>query len=294
MSKPEMPADAQIAVTANPIDNEFIPAAGLQLVAGKNLTEQDLKDVSNNDENAQNTFHFILNESAAKQLGWTPQEAIGKKMFLDQSRPGYVRGVVKDFNFQSLRNPIKPVVLFPSPYGNTMMVKITGADIPQTISFLQSKWKSLIPDRPFEYRFMDDDYNKLYENELRLGKIMNIFASIAIILACIGLFGLSAYSAQQRVKEIGVRKVLGAGIGNIIFVLSKDFVKLALIAALIAFPIAWWAMHRWLQNYEYRIHIEWWVFVITALATLLITLITVCFRAIKAAMANPVKSLRTE
>lgn len=294
MSKPEMPENAQIAVTANPVDNEFIPAAGLQLIAGENLTTQDLKDVSDEDEDAQPVFHFIINESAAKQLGWTPQEAIGKKMFLDRSRPGYVRGVVKDFNFQSLRNPIKPVVLFPSPYGNTLMVKITGNHIPETISFLQEKWKTLVPDRPFEYRFLDDDYNKLYQNELRLGKIMNIFASIAIILACIGLFGLSAYSAQQRVKEIGVRKVLGATVSNIVFVLSKDFIKLAFIAALIAFPIAWWAMHKWLQRYEYRISIEWWVFVATALATLLIALLTVSFQAVKAALSNPVKNLRTE
>lgn len=294
MSKPEMPENAQIAVTANPVDNEFIPAAGLQLIAGENLTTQDLKDVSDEDENAQPVFHFIINESGAKQLGWTPQEAIGKKMFLDRSRPGYVRGVVKDFNFQSLRNPIKPVVLFPSPYGNTLMVKITGNHIPETISFLQEKWKTLVPDRPFEYRFLDDDYNKLYQNELRLGKIMNIFASIAIILACIGLFGLSAYSAQQRVKEIGVRKVLGATVSNIVFVLSKDFIKLAFIAALIAFPIAWWAMHKWLQRYEYRISIEWWVFVATALATLLIALLTVSFQAVKAAWSNPVKNLRTE
>lgn len=294
MSKPEMPENAQIAVTSNPVDNEFIPAAGLQLIAGENLTTQDLKDVSDEDENAQPVFHFIINESGAKQLGWTPQEAIGKKMFLDRSRPGYVRGVVKDFNFQSLRNPIKPVVLFPSPYGNTLMVKITGNHIPETISFLQEKWETLVPDRPFEYRFLDDDYNKLYQNELRLGKIMNIFASIAIILACIGLFGLSAYSAQQRVKEIGVRKVLGATVSNIVFVLSKDFIKLAFIAALIAFPIAWWAMHKWLQRYEYRISIEWWVFVATALATLLIALLTVSFQAVKAAWSNPVKNLRTE
>jgi putative ABC transport system permease protein len=293
MRKPEMPENSQVAVTANPVDDEFLPAAGLQLVAGNNLTQQDLKDVSV-DDNSNTVYHFILNESAAKQLGWSPQEAVGKKMFLDESRPGYVSGVVKDFNFQSLRNPIKPVVLFSSPYGNTLLVKINSAHIRQTIAFLQNKWKELVPDRPFDYRFLDDDYNKLYDNELRLGKIMNIFAAVAIILACIGLFGLSAYAAQQRVKEIGVRKVLGASISNIVFVLSKDFLKLAFIATLIAFPVAWWAMHNWLQHYEYRITIQWWVFIATALATVLIALITVSFKAIKAAVENPIKSLRTE
>lgn len=295
MRQPAMPENAQIAVTANPVDNEFIPAMGLQLVAGENLTEQDMKDVVNEGvEDAQNLFHFILNESAAKQLGWTPEEAIGKKMFLDESRPGYVRGVVKDFNFQSLHNEIKPIVLFSSRYGNTVLVKINGQDIPQTIAYLQSKWKTLMPDRPFDYRFLDDDYNRLYASEQRLGKIMNIFASIAIILACIGLFGLSTYSVQQRIKEIGVRKVLGATLPDIVFVLSKDFIKLAFIATLIAFPVAWWAMHSWLQNYQYRISIQWWVFAVTALATLLITLLTVSFKAVRSAMANPAKSLRTE
>ncbi len=294
MRKPEMPENSQIAVYANRVDEEYLPAAGLQLVAGSNLTKQDIKDVADQSENAHNIFHFILNESAAKQLGWTPQEAIGKKMFLDQSRPGYVKGVVKDFNFQSLRNPIKPVVLFPSIYGNTLMVKISGEHIPQTISFLESRWKSLVKDKPFEYNFMDDDYNKLYQNELRLGKIMNIFAAIAIILACIGLFGLSAYATQQRVKEVGVRKVLGASVSNIVLVLSKDFLRLAFTATLIAFPVAWWAMHSWLQSYEYRVHIEWWVFVAAALLTIFIALATVSFQAIKAALANPVKALRTE
>jgi len=295
MRQPAMPENAQIAVTANPIDNEFVPAMGLQLVAGENLTEQDMKDVANEaDENAENTFHFILNESAVKQLGWTPEEAIGKKMFLDESRPGYVKGVVKDFNFQSLHNEIKPIVLFSSIYGNTVLVKINGQDIPQTIAYLQSKWSTLVPDRLFDYRFLDDDYNRMYANEQRFGKIMNIFASIAIILACIGLFGLSAYSVQQRVKEIGIRKVLGATLPDIVFVLSKDFIKLAFIAILIAFPVAWWAMHSWLQGYQYRISIQWWVFVGTALVTLLLTLLTVSFKAIRSALSNPVNALRTE
>ena len=295
MRQPAMPENAQIAVTANPIDNEFVPAMGLQLVAGENLTEQDMKDVANEaDENAENTFHFILNESAVKQLGWTPEEAIGKKMFLDESRPGYVKGVVKDFNFQSLHNEIKPIVLFSSIYGNTVLVKINGQDIPQTIAYLQSKWSTLVPDRLFDYRFLDDDYNRMYANEQRFGKVMNIFASIAIILACIGLFGLSAYSVQQRVKEIGIRKVLGATLPDIVFVLSKDFIKLAFIAILIAFPVAWWAMHSWLQGYQYRISIQWWVFVGTALVTLLLTLLTVSFKAIRSALSNPVNALRTE
>ena len=292
MRSAQMPENEQLAVTANPVDEDFINTTGLQLVAGSNLTEQDIKDVS--DEQKQKLFHFILNESAAKQLGWTPQEAIGRKMFLDATRPGYVKGVVKDFHFESLHNPIKPIILFPEQGGRELLIKISGRNMPETLSFLATKWKELVPERPFDYRFLDDDYNKLYEAELRLGTLMNLFSTIAIVLACLGLFGLSVYTAQQRTKEIGVRKVLGASVSNIVAVLSKEFIRLAAIALLVAFPISWWAMHNWLQNYQYRISIRWWVFVVTGIVTLLITFGTVSFQAIKAAVANPVKSLRTE
>ncbi len=287
-----MPETEQLAVTANPIDEDFIQTTGMQLIAGSNLSRQDMKDAG--DEQKDPLFHFILNESAARQLGWTPGEAIGKKMFLDATRPGYVRGVVKDFHFESLHNPIKPIVLFPEEGGRELLIKLSGRNLRQTLSFLGTKWKELVPERPFDYRFLDEDYNTLYDAELRLGVMMNLFSAIAIVLACLGLFGLSAYAAQQRVKEIGVRKVLGASTGNIVAVLSKDFIQLAAIAILIAFPIAWWAMHSWLQSYQYRIGIEWWVFLVTGIVTLLIALLTVSFQAIKAAMANPVMSLRTE
>ena len=175
-----------------------------------------------------------------------------------------------------------------------MLVKLRGQNLAQTVSFLETKWKSIVPERPFEYSFLDNDYNKLYDAELRLGKIMNLFAAIAIVLACLGLFGLSAYAAQQRIKEIGVRKVLGASVSDIVFVLSKDFMKLSAIAIVIAFPVAWWTMSHWLQNYQYRIAIQWWVFVVTGIATILIALLTISFQTMKAAVSNPVRSLRTE
>jgi putative ABC transport system permease protein len=292
MRSSEMPEEEQIAVTADPVDEEFLQVSGLQLVAGSDLTQQDMKDVM--EGQTQKVYHFILNESAAAKLGWKPEQAIGKRMFMDASRPGFVKGVVKDFHFESMHTAIKPLVLFPSPEGRQLLVKLAGNNLPKTLSYIEATWKNLVPERPFEYRFLDDDYNKLYNSELRLGKIMNLFASIAIILACLGLFGLSAYAAQQRIKEIGVRKVLGASVANIVFVLSKDFIKLSAIAILIAFPVAWWAMNHWLQNYQYRVNIEWWVFVITGIATVLLALLTISFQSIKAAVANPVKSLRTE
>jgi putative ABC transport system permease protein len=288
-----MPENNQIAVIANPVDEDYITTTGLQIIAGTDFTEQDIKDASADDQ-SKKLYHFILNESAAKQLGWSPQEAVGKKMFLDNSRPGFVKAVVKDFHFESLHNAIKPFVLFPELRGRVLLVKMSGHNLSNTISFLEAKWKSLVPDRPFEYRFMDDDYNKLYSAELRLGKVMNLFSMIAIVLACLGLFGLSSYTVQQRFKEIGIRKVLGASVSNIVIALSKDFIWLALVAILIAFPVAWWAMTKWLQDFTYRTDMSWGIYLEAGVITILLAVVTVSIHAIKAAIANPVKSLRTE
>jgi putative ABC transport system permease protein len=289
-----MPENSQLAVNADPVDQDYIPTVGIQIVAGSNLTEQDIKDVSH-EKRDQNIYHFILNESAAKALGWNnPQDAVGKKMFLDASRPGYVRGVIKDFNFQSMHYAIKPLVLFPEIRGRNLLVKVSGANLPKTIAFIQSKWASLVPSIPFTYHFMDEDYNKLYSAELRLGKVMDVFSAIAIVLACLGLFGLSSYSIQQRMKEITIRKVLGASVSNLTFVLSKNFIRLSLVAIVVALPVTWYAMHKWLQSFNYRIEMEWWMFAIAGCAIVLVVFITVSFQSIKAAFANPVKSLRME
>jgi putative ABC transport system permease protein len=202
--------------------------------------------------------------------------------------------VIKDFNFQSMHVAIKPLVLFPESYGRSLLVKINGADVKKTIAGIQTKWASMVASIPFTYYFLDDDYNKLYSSELRLGKVMDIFSSIAIVLACLGLFGLSSYTIQQRMKEVTIRKVLGASVSNLTFVLSKNFLKLSLIAIVIAFPFTWYAMNGWLQGFSYRINMEWWMFVAGGCAILLIVFITVSFQSIKAAFSNPVKNLRTE
>ena len=288
-----MPDNEQIAVTANPIDEDFVNTVGLQIIAGTNLTEQDIKDVSN-DTQDKKLYHFILNESAARQLGWTPEQAIGKRMFLDASRPGIVKGVVKNFHFASLHETIKPLVLFPEIRGRQLLVKVSGQHLPETISFVESKWKQLVPYMPFDYRFLDDDYAKLYRSEHQLGEVMNLFAGIAILLACFGLFGLSSYAVQQRTKEIGVRKVLGASVGSLWGLLSKDFVVLVLIAFFIAVPVAWYLLHKWLQQYQYRTELSWWIFAASGAGALAITLLTVSFQSVKAALMNPVKSLRSE
>ncbi|MFI5160311.1 MAG: ABC transporter permease [Sphingobacteriales bacterium] len=292
MRSATMPENAQLAVTAERIDEDFIKTMGMEIVAGANITQQDIKDVSHEKNNV---YHFIINESAAKVLGWNnPKDAIGKRMFLDASRPGFVRGVIKDFNFQSMHYAIKPLVFFPSAYGRNLLVKVSGGDIPKTIASIQSKWASLVPSIPFTYRFLDDDYNKLYGAELRLGTVMDTFSVIAIVLACLGLFGLSSYSIQQRMKEVTIRKVLGASVSNLTFVLSKNFIRLSLVAIIIALPVTWYAMNKWLQGFNYRITMEWWMFAIAGCAIVLVVFITVSFQSVKAAFANPVKSLRSE
>jgi len=246
------------------------------------------------EEYDKNYYHFILNETAVKALGWKTDEAIGKKMFLGDDRPGEVRAVIKDFHFASLHTPVEPLVLFPGGWGNNLIVKTSGNNLAATISFLESKWKELAPHRPFEYRFMDEDFQKLYSSEARTGKVFTIFRGIAILLACLGLFGLSVYATQQRVKEIGIRKVLGATVTNITGLLSVKFLLLVGIAFVLASPIAWFMMNKWLQDFAYRVDISWWIFAVAGLSVLFITLVTVGFQAIKAALNNPVKSLRSE
>jgi len=173
-------------------------------------------------------------------------------------------------------------------------VRVNTQNISSIINTVESKWKSMVPAQPFNYSFMNADFDKIYIAEQQTGKLFITFAVFAIFIGCLGLFGLVTYAAEQRTKEIGVRKVLGASVGGIVTMLSKDFAKLVLIAAVIAFPVAWWAMHEWLQSFAYRTTISWWIFIVAGAAAILIALITVSFQATKAAVANPVKSLRTE
>ena len=293
MRRADMASGQEMNVKANPVDDDYIKANSLQILAGTNLSRQDLLD-ANKEDYTKNYFHYILNESAVKALGWKTEEAVGKKLFLGDHRPGEVKAVIKDFHFASLHTPVEPLILFPGDWGNNLIVKTTGNNLAGTISFLEAKWKELAPHRPFEYRFMDEDFQKLYSSEMRTGKVFTIFAGIAILLACLGLFGLAVYATQQRTKEIGIRKVLGASVSGITVLLSSKFLGLIAIAFLVASPIAWFVMHKWLQDFAYRVDISWWVFAIAGLSVLLITLITVGFQAIKAAVSNPVKSLRSE
>jgi putative ABC transport system permease protein len=286
-----MPENEVLPVNANPVDEDYIKTTGLQIIAGADFTEQDIRDANPKNQN-EKQYHFILNESAAKQLGWTPEEAIGKTMFMELK--GTVRGVVKDFHFQSMHNAIKPLILFPEPRGRQLLVKVAGGELPPTIAFLEQTWKQLVPQLPFDYKFLDDEYEKLYRSELQLGKVMNLFSGIAIMLACLGLFGLSSYVVQQRIKEIGIRKILGASLFSIVMLVSKNFVRLIIIALFIAFPLGYLLMDKWLQDFVYRVDIQWWVFFVAGIAAIGIALLTVSFQSIKVAVMNPVKSLKSE
>lgn len=272
------------------VDEQYIPTLGMQLAAGRNFS-RDL---------ATDSTAMIVNETAAKAFGWGVNDAIGKTIVrkIDKEGKGmdipfHIVGVVKDFNFKSLHEPITPLLMaLGQDWG--LIFKIKTTDIPGLLSAMKKEWANFQTDEPFTYAFMDDLYNKTYVAEQKTSAILNIFSALTIFVSCLGLFGLITYTAEQRTKEIGIRKVLGADVSQITGMLSKDFIKLICIAILIAFPISYWAMNKWLQNFAYRIDTSWWMFVTAGVIALLVALITVSFQAIKAAVANPVKSLRTE
>ena len=269
-------------------DHDFITTYGIPMAAGRNFSRNYATD----------TTSFLLNEAATRALGMrTPQEAIGKN-FKYADIKGKVIGVTADFHFESLHQNIVPLIFVlaqpnQNPYGR-LSVKIAGNDLPTAIAHLEKTWKKFLPETPFEYTFLDEQFDQLYRSEQRQGTLFTTFACIAIFIACLGLLGLSAFAITQRIKEIGIRKVLGASVGGIVGLLSKDFMKLVAIAAIIAFPIAWYVMHNWLRDFAYRISIQWWVFLVAGILASAVALITIGFQAIKAAISNPVKSLRSE
>lgn len=283
----------EVTVHAFPVDEDIVKTLGLKIIAGEdyNLTDVKQFDTSNDGNNIR--YSFMLNESAVKALGWTPQEAVGRT--ITKGRDGVVKAVVKDFHFHSLHEPISPLLIFlDKRLMGSLFVKVSGNNVRGTLDALAATWKDRIKHRPFEYHFLDEDYDALYKTEQRTAGVFTTFSMLAILLACLGLFALTAYTMVQRTKEIGIRKVLGATIPDILSLVSKDFLKLIIISLLIAAPIAFYAIQKWLQDFSYKISIQWWVFVAAGLTTLLIAFITISIQALKTALANPVKSLRTE
>ena len=269
------------------IDYDYLKTIGIQLVKGRNFSRDFGSDSS----------AVIINETTAKILG--NSDPIGKKIYTSIDAQGHttaltVIGVVKNFNFESLHHDVGPLAFRLGRSTYLLSLKVNTSNINGLVSSIQNKWRALAPGMPFSYRFLDDSFNEMYRGEQRVGKIALIFSVLAIFIACLGLFGLATFIAEQRTKEIGIRKVLGASVQGIVRMLSKDFVKLVTIAFIIAAPLAWYFMNKWLQDFAYRIELSWWIFAVAGLAALLIALVTVSFQAIRAAISNPVKSLRTE
>ncbi|QMU26723.1 ABC transporter permease [Adhaeribacter radiodurans] len=269
-------------------DFDYLKTMGMELAAGRDLSRNFATDT---------TKSVLLNEAAIKAFGWTSAtEAIGKK--IDFNNSGNLRsvvGVVKDFNFKTLRSKVEPAIFIiarePVYY---LVLRLQPQQVPATLAALSQKWNTHDNQHPFEFSFVDENLNNLYQSEMRFGKIVGVFSGLAIFIACLGLFGLASFTTEQRTKEIGIRKVLGASLANIVSLLSKDFLKLVLLANVLAWPLSWWAMQQWLQDFEYRTPISWWIFALTGALALFIALLTVSFQTVKAAIANPVKSLRSE
>ncbi len=274
------------------VDPDYLTLYKIPLIAGRNFT---------NDPN-DNAKAYIVNETMAKELLKDNPEAsyetlIGKHYgFGGMDSSGFIAGVARDFNFNSLHHKIETLSIFCQKdwgYGE-VSVRINGAKAQDAINHISSSWKKVNPDQPFEYRFLDEHFAEMYTADRAISKVVGILAGLAILISCLGLFGLASYSAERRVKEIGIRKVLGASVQNITAMLSKDFMKLVIISNLIAWPLAWIGVSRWLQDFAYRVPVSLWIFIAAAGIALAIALFTVSFQAIKAAIANPVKSLRTE
>jgi putative ABC transport system permease protein len=280
----------------NAVDPYFLKTMGIQIAEGRDFSADNPADYISS---------MIVNEALVKQFGW--KNGVGQKL------PGRIEqqiiGVVKDFNYQSLHTKVEPLAMvikpdtffrrindisFTSPLQPRISVRLKAGNLVANLNTLKQVWKSVAPDQEFEYRFLDETVAAQYRQEQRTATIVKIASALSIFIACMGLFGLATLTVVRRTREIGIRKVLGASVGSVVQLLSKEFLVLVIIAALIAFPLGWWAMNKWLEDFAYRIHIAWWVFPVAGLAALLIALLTVSFQAIKAALANPVKSLRTE
>ena len=270
------------------VDHDYIPTLDMKLIAGRNFNPQFVTD----------STAIIINEATLPIIGVGPEEALGMRLTqdieLDEKVYYTVIGVVKNFHYESLRENVGALGLFLNSSPGAMAVKLNEGDFSNTLASIESIWNKIVPGQPFSFRFMDESFNATYEAEQRLGKIFMVFTILSILIACLGLFGLAAFNAQKRTKEIGIRKVLGASVGQITYRLTTDFLKMVGIAILISLPIGWFAMNKWLEDFSYRIEIPWWVFVLSAVLAIGIAILTVSYQSIKAAIVNPVKSLRTE
>ncbi|SDT29720.1 putative ABC transport system permease protein [Mucilaginibacter mallensis] len=283
---PELPIDIKHDLLTEfwPVDEDYINTLGIKLISGRNFSAQLASD----------TAALIVNEAFVRRFG--QKDPLNKTIYRDSYgiQAFHIIGVVKDFHYSSLRDEIKPLALVYNEDKGSITARVSTANLPALMSQIQDKWKDLSPNNQFTWSFMDQDFDATYRSEQRIGTIFISFTALAIAIACLGLFGLAAYAAEQRNKEIGIRKVLGASVSTIVSMLSMDFIKLVFIAILISSPLAWWAMNKWLQDFAYRINIQWWIIALAGFTAIFIAFITISFQSIRAALANPVESLRSE
>ena len=264
------------------MDFDFLETYGLELVAGRDFSEAFPTDVNQ---------AFLVNEAAVEALGW--EQPLGQRMRW-RTWDGQVIGVVKNFNYASLHDPVEPLVLHIGPWISYMAVKLNTPEPGGALADLRHAWTTLLPDTPFDYYFLNDGFERLYQAEQRLQQTVEAFTLLALFVASLGLFGLVAFLAQQRRKEIGIRKVMGASVSSLVVLLSKDFVRLVGLAYVVAAPLAYLAVHRWLDSFAYRIEISWTIFLMAGLAALGVALLAVSYQSVRAALADPVESLRYE
>jgi putative ABC transport system permease protein len=266
------------------VDEDYLKTLGIKMISGRNFSKDFPTDSS----------AVVINQAMVRELGWSRTNPVGKMIVRSGQQQLKVIGVMADFNYASAKQEIAPLMMVLGNNYGGLVVKINTSDVKGFLSDLKKQWDSYNPEGALDYTFLDDNFAKLYASEIRTQKIFSAFALIAIIIAGLGLFGLSAFVIEQRTKEIGIRKVLGASVQNVLLLVSKDFLLLVGIAFLISVPVTWWAMHNWLQDFAYRINIKWWVFILAGLVAILISIVTISFQAVKAAITNPVKSLRSE
>src|SRR5690606_25451870 len=282
-----MPEGEYFPIGGLPADRDVVETLGLELVAGPGFPRSD-------GYTTEQGYVYLLNEATVRALGWTPEEAVGRRAGLN-GRDGRVVGVVRDFHHTSLHQPIEPLALFIEPGSyEYLLVKIAPGDVAGTLGAIGQVWARLAAHRPFAYRFLDQEFDALYRAEARLGQLFTIFAGLAILIACLGLFGLAAFSAEQRTKEIGVRKVMGASVPGLVGLLSKEFTRLVVVAFVVAAPLAYLAMERWLDTFAYRTEITWTVFAVAGVLALAIAFGAVSYQAVRAATTDPAKALRYE
>jgi hypothetical protein len=278
-----MEPDAQVICDKLNVDENFIRTFGMKIVAGRFY--------SGNFEGSDS--EYVVNETAVRVMQMDPGTALGRKITL-AGREGEIIGVVKDFNFKSVHQPIEPLVMRQRSSGEFLVIRTRAGGMQETIASVKNGFQRIYGNIPFSYGFVDQDLDHLYRAESRMGSLFNIFSVLSIAISCLGLFGLATFSTRRRTKEIGVRKVLGAGEAGIVALLAKEFLQLVAISLLIAFPVAWYAMNQWLQGFVYKVNVSVWVFVGAGVVAILVAFATVSFQTIKAAMANPVRSLRSE